>query len=457
MRRTHTIVLLLAAVTLAVFGRAIGAQFVTFDDEPLIYANPHFHPPDVAGLIWHWTHPHWNLYIPVVYTAWWLIAQARGANDPTFFHTANLLLHFGSGWLCFLILRALVKSDWAAAGGAMLFLVHPLQAEPVAWATGMKDVLSGFLSLATIWAYVQFVERRQKANYALATFLFLLALLAKPSAVTVPLICLIVEVLIQNGSWRRSVCWLTPWLIPAAAIAIVSSMVQPAARVDAGPIWARPLVAGDALAFYLGKLVWPVRLAIYYGRTPRWVIHFRWWTSIVPVAMAVLIARIGNRRWIAAAAIFVAALLPVLGFWPFLFQIHSTVADRYMYLAMLGPALALATLLSRCGRIALPGMAVVLALLGILSFVQTGYWRDSQTLYQHAIVVNPASFDAHNNLGVVFASRGDVPAATDQYQICIDLNPRYVPAYRYVADADAAKGDWPAAAGLAGRAIDVAD
>jgi hypothetical protein len=436
MRRKHVIVLLLAAATLLAFGRSLSNQFLTFDDEPLIYANPHLNPPDAAGLAWQWSNPYWFMYTPVTSTAWWAIAQIHGAHDPFCFHAANLIVHFVAGWLCFLILRLLIQSDWAAAAGAVLFLVHPLQAEPVAWATGMKDLLSGCLALAAIWAYLRFLQSRRGLTYLLATWLFVLALLAKPSTVVVPLICMAIEVIWLGGSWRRAAAWLAPWAIPAVAIAVVAGRVQPAVG---GPIWTRPLVAGDALAFYLAKLVFPVNLGIDYGRTTEMVVQSHPLNWLVPVAAAVLIFIFRrNRAILAGATIFGLALLPVLGLKPFKFQLYSTVADRYVYLAMLGPALVAAALLKQRPKATLVAV-VILVLLAVKSMIQSTYWFDSETLYRHAIETNPTSLLAHNNLGVVLADRGDVDGAIGQYLVVSQLDPTDVPACRYVADAEASK------------------
>jgi hypothetical protein len=446
MRRKHVIVLLLAAATLLAFGRSLSNQFVTFDDQPLIYANPHLNPPDAAGLEWHWTHAHWFMYVPMVYTVWWCVAHIDGAGDPTYFHAANLFVHFLSGWFCYLILRRLVKSDWAAAAGAILFLVHPLQTEAVAWATGMKDVLSGCLALATIWAYLRFAGSRKPKFYFLASVLYLLALLAKPSTVMVPFICMAIEIMLLQVSWRRAVVWLVPWLLPAIAISIIAADVQPT-TIYAGPIWERPFFAVRAVDFYGAKLFTPVRLGIDYGMTPvlmQRVIEAHYFAILGLLAfliIAIVFACRAMRAIEVATAIFVLALLPVLGFRAFRFQEYSTVADRYAYLAMLGPALGLAMILVYlwCGRRGAAIIAAILIAFAIRSAVQTGVWRESEALYQNAIAVNPRSILAHNNLGVVYADRGNVAGAIEQYLRVIRLDPANAPACRYIADAEAAK------------------
>jgi len=212
-------------------------------------------------------------------------------------------------------------------------------------------------------------------------------------------------------------------------VLLLTRGVQPAPTEAYVPLWTRPLIAGDALAFYLGKLVWPVSLGIDYGRTPSVVLH-HWWgymTWLIPLALVAGVWLMRRRApWLAASAmIFMAALLPVLGFFPFIFQTYSTVADRYLYLAMLGPALGLAFLLSQMGRfVAVWGAcAVLLLMLGFQSSVQVVYWSDSVALFDHTLVVNPQSWVSYYNLGHIADTKHDPNLAIEYYQHSIRLNP----------------------------------
>jgi hypothetical protein len=168
-------------------------------------------------------------------------------------------------------------------------------------------------------------------------------------------------------------------------------------------------VAGDAVAYYLLKLVAPVHLAIDYGRTPGSVIDSRvaFVTWIAPVAMAVVLLRLRNRSLLAGGAIFVAALLPVLGLVPFEFQAKSTVGDHYLYLPMLGVSLVFATILSRIEwRIAGVAATVILLACGVRSWLATWPWQNSQALFTHTLAVNPRSAIAENNLLVMAMDAG---------------------------------------------------
>ncbi len=346
---------------------------------------------------------------------------------------------------------AISRDALAASAGAFVFALHPVQVEAVAWVAGLKDVAAGMLALGAIAVYLghresQIPDRRfqiSNLRFAWATLLFVLAMLAKPIGMMVPLMVVVIEWMRRCGPKtttpspctqgegrgegssianemhplpiplpeyreREKAWWpLGIWFAIAIACAVVAKLSQPAPFAGiVVPIWQRPLVAGDALAFYLFKIVWPIRLGVDYGRTPVQTLasHWPYLTSLVPVAIVVLLW-IKRRTWrpaIAGAMIFVLGLLPILGLVPFDFQIYSTVADHYLYLPMLGIAMivAFAVLRWNVAGNAHPTIAVVilLALLGVLTFRQAMTWKDSLTLFNHALEVNPRSWMAQVNL-----------------------------------------------------------
>ena len=229
-------------------------------------------------------------------------------------------------------------------------------------------------------------------SYTLGSVFLILALLAKPAAVVVPLMALIIDRLILQRRWREIASSLALWFALTIPIAITARNVQRAPEVTPAPLWARPLVAADALGFYLAKLCVPTGLTINYGRTPQWIIETRtiYFSWLIAAAVAAAIAWTRS-RWLAAAALLlVAGVLPVLGLTTFLYQQFSTVADRFVYLSMLGPALAVAAILSRRGTRGSTTIAVIVLLaLGIATIQQARVWRNRLTLYAHAVAVQP--------------------------------------------------------------------
>ncbi len=203
-------------------------------------------------------------------------------------------------------------------------------------------------------------------------------------------------------------------------------MIQPADYLPSTPLWARPFIAADALVFYLRKLVYPLNLAFDYGRMPQVVLQqgitYALW--IIPVAM-VLPACIWkrHRRWLLTAmAVFALGMLPVLGLTSFFFQFYSTVADRYVYLSMLAPALLLAYLLGQySGRISAISCVGLIVLFGTASVRQVGFWKDTPALFEHAIEVNPRSYIAHHNLANYFTRQGDLRRSADELAIALDI------------------------------------
>jgi tetratricopeptide (TPR) repeat protein len=442
--------LLLTLAVLATFAPVCCHEFVRWDDRHNLVDNPRMNPPSPTGAAYFWANPFYDLYIPVTYTTWSAIAgvartttpDALGATlNPYIFHAANLLLHLLSALAVYAILRTLVSSDWPACIGAMLFALHPVQVEPVAWISGMKDVLSGLLGLVAIWQYLLFAipssdaERRGAiTHFALATIAFTLAMLAKPSAVVVPLIAAILDWKLLRRSLKMIITPCAIWLLLAIPVILIAKLAQPALSLDfVPPLWARPIVALDAMAFYLKKLAVPTALGIDYGRSPQWLwqsgeMRFTW-TIPAAALLATLLARRRAPYLFAGLAIFAAALLPVLGLIPFDFQAYSTVADHYLYIAMLGPAIAATFLLARARRPVIFAAAAVLATFAVRSFLQTWHWQDSQSLFSHAIEVNPDSLAGNVNLGIVLGEEAQALVAAGQTNEALSLSARAVNLY----------------------------
>ena len=446
-RRPLLLSLLLLLACVAVFGEVGRHGFVRWDDEINVYRNPYLNPVTSSSLGHFWTGTGMGkaadtVYRPLVYSLYALIAPCAmttpyltdglgaGLNAAPF-HAVSLLVHVLNVLLVFGLLRRLVKNDRAAFAGAALFALHPVQVEAVAWVSGLTDLLGALFSLLSLSAFLRFREAEHWKWFVLATAWFALALLSKPSAAVLPLLALVLDRGILGRSWRESakpfLCWL-PLALASVAVAHHAEPVLMSGVVT--PWWTRPLVAGDALALSAWHLVWPVGLGIDYGRSPSVALADRaWLSSLIVLALGVCVWRLGRRLpWVAAGAFFfAAALLPTLGLIPFRFQTFSTVADRYSYLALLGPSLVLAwglALLPARARTITGGVcAAGLLLMGLGSLVQVTYWRSSVALFDHALAVNPRSWMAHTNLGGILASNGRREEAIAEYKKAMRLRP----------------------------------
>lgn len=441
-------VVVVAAAVLLVYGRIVGAGFVEYDDDLHVYANPLLHPVSLSHLGQLWAHAYQGLYIPLAYTILAGVALTAGAPDqaitslgqtiafaPAPFHVASLVLHAGNTLLVFALAARLTRGRAAALLCALVFAMHPLQVESVAWISEWRGLTSACFGLAALNALVssrQSVElRRARALLAASMLLALCAMLCKPTAMVLPLVALIVDRAALGTSWRRALALAGAWAACVLPLGVVTRSVQPIHLLGRSSWWQRPFIAGDALVFYLRKTVVPTDLAVEYGRTPQAVLShasgYAVW--IVPAALLALVFAYRRRRpvsWL-GSLLFVAFLLPTLGLVPFTYQAQSTVACRYAYLPMLGIGLVAGDLLAAQGgrraNAASWGASVIVAVLALSSFWQSGYWADNAAFLRHTLDVNPNVAFAHNNLGSIALKEGRPADAIEHLDRALELDP----------------------------------
>jgi protein O-mannosyl-transferase len=450
---------LLALATFIIFCQVIGYEFVMYDDDFTLYENPHYQSGAISDLVYFWENPYKDAYIPVTFT--FLGIEALFAKTmpsdvningfiPAFFHASNLIFHIINTILVFIIVRILVKDELASFFGALLFAIHPVQVEPVAWVTGVKDVFSGFLSLVAIWQYLLYAQiskeeddadqhgvkenrdrKRRTLHYLIAIFSFILAILAKPTRVVVPIVAFTLDYFILKRKLKDVIVSTSGWIAVAVPVIVATILLMPASGETTFnySFLDRLLVTSDSMVFYLYKLIVPVSLGPDYGRTPKFVLSqpFIYVAWMIPSAVLIIICILKKQRsWLlASAAIFVAGVLPMLGFIYFKFQAISTVADRYLYLSMVGPGLALAFFLSRYKKpLVIVLCGVVLGILGILSMVQTRNWENTITLYRQALQVNPISPAFCMNLGIALGEEGNYDEAIYHFNKMLKSNTR---------------------------------
>lgn len=457
---------LLVVLVLGVYARSVGFEFTSWDDDVHVTANPRL-APTLASVAGFWAAPYSGLYVPLTYTVYAgeaAVAKAFTGDplDPRVFHAGCVILHAAAACLALALLHAITGSLVPAVLGAALWAVHPLQAESVAWVSETKGLLAAVLMLAALLAYLRFRDGTAgRGGYALATACFVLALLAKPVALVTPLLAAILDAGVRRRPARAAWRPLVPWLALAAAFALLTKALQPDDVVmDVTPVPARPLVALDALGFYLVKAAWPSGLAIDYGRSPSFVLAQPAWGGLWMVAL--LVAAAGAvprlRRPLGVPLLwFAAALSPVLGMVPFGYQYTSTVADRYAYLALLGPAMAAAFLLARFpGRTARVVATAVIVLAAQASLRQATAWRSSGTLYAATLAANPGSIHANNNLGLLALGEDRAAEALARFDRALATRGDYVPALVNRAKALRRLGREDEAVAAAGRAVEMA-
>ncbi len=486
--------MVVAVVTLLTFLPSVRGSFVNLDDGNNVYQNPFLNPVvNGASIARFWQESYNELYTPITYTLWAGCAivgrlarpatsvEAPGLPSPVTltawpFHAVGVLFHVANALLVYALLHSLLSlrrkpndtapsvNGWAACIGALFWAIHPLQVEPVAWVTGNNNVFSGFFALLTLLLYVRWAGNgrgagddsdsasRRNTLFIAATAAFVLALLAKPTAAVTPLLAAAIEA----GVLRRPVrTWALPlgiWLAAAGVLLLVTRETSGGSEVPDIPLYLRPLVAGDALAFYTGKVILPLRLCPDYGRLPLQMGA----AGLAPLAVlaylvlavaAVVIRRFRQTEgagWAGACiTLFILGVLPVLGFVPFYYQVFSTVADRYMYLSLLGPSLALAYVLAlgverananTAKRFPVPFLiagAAVATLIAGTSF-QVPLWRNLYTLFEHVARINPRSATAYTNIGVGYLSDKRPADALPYLARALTLTPgRATPLYNY--------------------------
>jgi cytochrome c-type biogenesis protein CcmH/NrfG len=482
--RTRNIIaglLIISAVALSM-GRLVGADFTNWDDNQTISENPALAPPTFASLARFWSKPTADLYVPVTYSLWWILARISYATDasgtivqnPHVFHIANVALHAMTSLIVFALVKRLFsriaddprRLHWAATAAALLFAVHPVQVETVGWTSGTKDLLSGLFCAIAIWHYIAYaqlagrstrrempadVHRAVARHYILAFTAFIFAILSKPSAVALPLMALALDVFIFRRGMKAIARGLVPMFVISLAAVIIARAVQEVFGVtNLVPWYQRILVALDAINFYLRKLVLPGNLAFDYGRNPRAVIEsgayqFTW---IMPVVVTALLG-FGGRKFrvvVAGAAMFISALLPVLGLTAFDFQEYSTVADHYLYFPMIGLAIAVSAILIHVhGRWAwaftVSAVGAVVVLFTLRSADQSKYWMNSIALMRNAIEVNPKSWVSYTNLGNALAANDQISEALDNEYKALALRPDNPDAHMNIGAIKLEQGD----------------
>jgi tetratricopeptide (TPR) repeat protein len=429
MRRTALPIFLLVLAIWAVYLRVASADFIMWDDRYMLWDNPRLVPPSWTKTAELWTTPCLKLYTPVSYTLWSAVAalenQPPGATlTPGPFHVLSILLHSVAAAFLFLLLRELTGGGRAAWAGAMLFAIHPIQVEAVAWIAPTNGLVCGAFGMLALWQYVLHAKSSKCIHLTIAAVAYSAALLSKPTAVVLPLIAAVIDLWMIRRPLRAIAAPILAALIMATPILVITRRVQPSPDVPATSVLQRLFVAADAIGFYVQKLLYPAHFAADYERTPHWLLGhpgaFAWGGLVIAAGGGLLCI---SRRFLwlrAPLAIFPAALLPVLGLTPFDFQAYSTVADRYMYLPMIGAAMLLSLFLQRCRPVA--GAAITAALLMILaplSFAQTLAWQDTGTLTAQQLRYDPQSSTGHKMRAEWLSSTNHPAEAETEFRAAI--------------------------------------
>jgi protein O-mannosyl-transferase len=468
--RTAWFYLLIFAATLIAYIPALSAGFI-WDDVGHV-TRTDLRSLGGLGRIW-FELGATQQYYPLLHSAFW-VEHLLWGDAPFGYHFLNMLLHATNACLFATVLRRLFDSipdaplspeghsdsaaiprqrrfagvEWLAA---LLFALHPICVESVAWISEQKNTLSAAFYLSAALAFLRFASSRKRSDYALASTLFIAALLTKTVTATLPAALLVVFWWLRGRmDWRREVLPLLPWFALSAASGLLTAYFERKLIGAEGTDFTltaleRGLLAGRVAWFYLGKLVWPAELIFIY---PRWTIDAtQVWQWLFPLGALgllgfLILRRRNSRAPLAALLLFGGTLFPVLGFlnvYPFLF---SYVADHFQYLASL-PVFAIAAAGLQLGfaRLRFPrwtcfaSAGAVLATLGTLSFSQAEVYRSKLTLYEDTLARNPSAWMAHTNLATELAATGRLTEAIPHLEEALRLHPNYAQGRANLGDA----------------------
>ncbi len=456
--------LAVAAAAFACFLPALGNGFVNWDDNVNFLDNPDYRGFSASNLKWMFTDTALGHYIPLTWMTLALDYELWGLN-PKGYHLTSAIFHAVNALLfCLVLLKLLERAGaggmWAAAGGALFFALHPLRVESVAWATERRDVVSGLFFLLSVLAYLRMQEAGARRRwYAVSILAFAASLLSKTMGMGLPVALLALDVWPLRRFSRAALVEKIPYIVlMLAAMAVTAATQMKVGAMVGGGDYAlvdRIFQPGCRLLFYIGKTLVPLGLSPLYpfhpvhGAVPAAYILCGLGAAAITVALVLL-----RRRWpagLAAWVIYAALLGPVIG----VFQAGSHfAADRYTYLACLPWAALAAGALAGSRRIpAAIAAAAVLLTLGALTVRQTAVWRDSMSLWEHAIEIDPDSCMAFSNRAAARMELGDAAGALADNDVALRLNPSFAEAYGDRGIARAALKDFDGAIADYTRAV----
>ena len=513
------IYLFLTLTTLMAFVQVGNHGFVKFDDNVYITENrPIQNGITIEGLRWAFTTGYAANWHPLTWISHMLDIQVGGMN-PRWHHLTNLLFHIANVLLLFFLLHRMTKALWQSAFVAALFALHPLHVESVAWVAERKDVLSTFFWMLTLIAYCYYAERPRLKSYLAVIAFFALGLMAKPMVVTLPFVLLLLDYwpLERFGKGKPAQAIRTPAINPVSSRKKKGNTAKPAPKIStpkitvelgkpanyefqwalAGPLVLEkiPLFALTALScaatyiaqskggavapievyslgirvanalvsyiLYITKMIWPDNLAVLYphpGLLPFWQVLG---ALLFLIATTFAVVRTAKRfpylpvGWLW----FAGTLIPVIG----IVQVGAqAMADRYTYIPLIGLFIMAAWGIPEIFKkrryakeILAASSAFCLLVLFILTSTQVGYWRDSITLFDHALNVTENNHSIYNNRGGVNDDLGNHKHAIEDFDRAIQINSKFAPAYNNRGNALDVLGDHIRAIEDFDRAIEI--
>lgn len=471
---------LLALVTVAVYWPVRHHEFLNYDDNLYVTGNEHVQAGlTMEGIRWAFAgdpddQTYWH---PITWLSHMMDFQLFGLNAGAH-HLVNVFIHIAAALALFWVFWRMTGALWPSAFVAGLFALHPLQVDTVAWAAERKSALSAFFWMITLGAYGHYARRPSPARYAAVLVMFALGLMTKPMLVTLPCVLLLLDVwplqrldlVRKSAAARRETGTEAQWQparaatlarlvgekVPLFGLAAVSSTItllahqrlQLVVSTDQFPLGTRLANALVSYVRYLGKMIWPGDLAIHYPYVGDWA----WWQVTGAVLLLACVTILVLWLWRTRPYLpvgwfwFVGTLVPVIG----LVQVsEQSMADRFAYVPLIGCYLMLAWGVAdlsaqwRHRAVLLTAAAVlVLSACAVRTASQLRHWRNSATLFAHALQVTTNNVTAHFNLGIALAEEGKAEEALTHLRSALQLKPNFAEVHGMIGRTLAAQGKW---------------
>ena len=442
--------IIVATITFCVYISVFSNGFINLDDLTYVVENKHIADGiSVNNIIWAFTTLYDGNWFPLTWITHMVDIQFFGL-DPQWHHLGNVVLHTASTVLLFLVLRRMTRAMWPSIGVALLFALHPLHVESVAWVSERKDVLSAFFWMLTIWLYISYAEKRTVFRYTLVMLSFLLGLMSKTMVVTLPVVLLLLDywpmarfasasgIMGTMPDGRRSWQLLLGEKLPLFGMSVIVAAATFYAQRTVGgmpPFRYGSLlfnIENSLIAYtgYLKNMIWPTDLSVFYPINPEVVTIGNTLYSfifLVTISLLCVWARRRHPYLLIGWLWYVITLLPVIGIVHFGPQ---AMADRYTYIPLIGPFIAISwgafefIKIYPTTRKTLAAVSIVVLLaLSVATIVQILYWHDSITLFERAIEVTENNWKARLSLGRAYEERNQYEEALMQYGEALRIDP----------------------------------
>jgi tetratricopeptide (TPR) repeat protein len=437
MRRSRDLLLgaMLVALTFAAFLPVLGAGFI-WDDDGLLTRNPLIRANDGLERIWLTTEA--KDYYPLFFTSFWIQWRLWG-EDPMPYHALNVVQHAIASLLLWRTLAAArIPGGWICG---LLFAVHPLNVESVAWIAQQKNTLALLLFMGSTWAFTRYLDTRTRATYCVSLALFVLSLLAKPLAAFWPLLIPIYRAWHARGFKAGHLTASIPFLLASAVLGVVTIAFQRAHSLGdlevTGGGGARLAHAAGAWLFYLRKSLVPIDLSAIYPPSVIALDQAAFWIlalTVIGVLWGLHVRRLG-RSGLLAIAFYTGMLLPVSGLFAVGFMFYAPVADHWAYPALIAVVAAVVSPVAawtshprrwpHAQSVGVAAAALLAVLFSIATHERCKVYRNEETLFRDTLIQNPRSWAAHTILGTIAFSRNEIDQAEFHFETALTFEPGY--------------------------------